>query len=181
MYKSDTFSISSLELSDAESLTRMMTSNSERFQKYFPKTLSQNLNVEDSKTYILRKAIENKNKMEFTFAIKDNITQNVAGLVILKDLDMTKRVGEFAYAMDEKFGGKGWMTIAVNELTKFAFKELELKTLKIITHRSNPGSCRIAEKNGYVWEKTLKKEYTPINGSPLDMELYILNHPNERE
>jgi len=179
MYKSETFSISPLGLSDAESLTRMMTLNAERFQKYFPKTLSQNLNIEDSKSYILRKAVENKNKIEFTFAIKETESQNVAGLIILKELDMTKREGEFAYAMDEKFEGKGWMTIAVNEFAKFAFYEIDLKTLKIITHRSNLGSCKVAEKNRFIWKETLKDEYTPVNGSPLDMELYTLQNPNE--
>jgi ribosomal-protein-alanine N-acetyltransferase len=181
MYKSDIFSITSLEVSDAKSLTQMMTSNAERFQKYFPKTLSQNLTVEDSKAYILRKAIENKNKIEFTFAIKENESQSVTGLIILKELDMTKKEGELAYAIDEMFEGRGWMTIAVHELTNFAFNELRLKTLKIITHRINLGSCKIAEKNGFVWKKTLKKEFTSINGSPIDMELYTLQNPNVSE
>lgn len=179
MYKSDLFSISRLETSDAESLTRMMTSNAERFQKYFPKTLSQNLNVEDSKAYILRKAIENKNKIEFTFAIKDQVSNNIAGLIILKEIDMTERKGELAYAMDEKFGGKGWMTIAVSELSNFAFKKLDLKTLEIITHSTNLASCKIAKKNGYIWKRTLKSEFTPISGSPVDMELYTFQNPNQ--
>ena len=175
MYKSDTFCITEFELSDAENLCSVMTSNSAQFQKFFPKTLSQNLTVEDSRAYILGKAIENKNKMEYTFAIKDSVTQNVAGIIILKDLDMTQKVGELAYAMDKNFGGKGWMSLAVKELSKYAFKELGLKTLKIITHHTNLGSCKIATKNGYVWQRTLKNEYTPVNGSPLDMELYELN------
>ena len=62
MYKSDTFWITEFELSDADNLSHLMKSNSDRFQKYFPKTLSQNLTIEDSKAYILRKAVENKNK-----------------------------------------------------------------------------------------------------------------------
>ena len=175
MYKSDTFWITEFELSDAESLCSVMTSNSEQFQKFFPKTLSQNLTVVGSKAYILQKAIENKNKIEYTFAIKDSLTQNVAGIIILKDLDMTQQVGELAYAMDKGFGGKGWMSLAVKELSKYAFRELGLKTLKIITHHTNLGSCKIATKNGYVWQRTLKNEHTPVGGAPLDMELYELN------
>ncbi len=175
MYKSDVFWITEFELSDAESLCSMMTSNSECFQDYFPSTLSQNLTVADSKAYILEKAVENENKTEFTFGIKDNETQNVVGIIILKDLDMTQQVGELAYAMDMNFGGKGWMSLAVKELSKYAFNTLGLKTLKIISHRTNLGSCRIAIKNDYVWQRTLKNEHTPPNGSPLDMELYELN------
>jgi ribosomal-protein-alanine N-acetyltransferase len=167
MFKSDTFWITEFELSDADKLSHLMTLNSEHFQKYFPKTLSQNLTIEDSKAYILRKEVENKNKIEFTFAIKDNLTQDLA--------DITKQEGEVAYAMDKSFEGKGWATIAVKELSKYAFDTLSLKTLKIITHRTNLGSCKIAIKNGYVWKRTLKNEHTPVNESPLDMELYELN------
>jgi ribosomal-protein-alanine N-acetyltransferase len=175
MFKSDTFWISDFELSDAENLCNMMTSNSERFRDYFPSTLSQNLTISDSKAYILRKANENKNKLEFTFAIKENSSQNLAGILILKDLDMTKKVGELAYAMDESFAGKGWVSLAVKEFSKYAFNTLGLKTLKIISHRTNLGSCKVAIKNGYVWQGTLKNEHTPPNGTPLDMELYELN------
>ena len=175
MFKSDTFWITEFEPSDAAKLNYLMKSNSERFQKYFPTTLSQNLTVEDSKAYILRKAIQNKNKIEFTFAIKENLTQNIAGIVILKDLDISQQVGELAYAIDKKFEGKGWMTLVVKELSKYAFNTLGLKTLKIISHRTNLGSCKIAIKNGYVWQRTLKNEHTPVHGSPLDMELYELN------
>jgi ribosomal-protein-alanine N-acetyltransferase len=174
MYKSDNFWITDFELSDAKNLCNMMTLNKERFEKYFPKTLSQNLTSEDSRAYILRKTVENKNNIEFTFAIKDNETQNVVGIIILKDLDMTQQVGELAYAMDKRFGGKGWMSLAVKELSKFAFNTLNLKTVKIISHRTNLGSCKVAIKNGYVWQRTLKNEHTPANGSPLDMELYEL-------
>jgi len=175
MYKSDNFWITDFELSDAKKLCNMMTSNKERFENYFPKTLSQNLTIEDSRAYILRKTVENKNNIEFTFAIKDNETQNVVGIIILKDLDMTQQVGELAYAMDMSFEGRGWMSLAVKELSKFALNTLNLKTVKIISHRTNLGSCKVAIKNGYVWQQTLKNEHTPINGSPIDMELYELN------
>lgn len=174
MYKSDKFWITGFELSDAKSLSNLMTSNSERFQDYFPSTLSQNLTVADSKAYILRKTVENENKTEITFAIKDNLTQNVAGIIILKDLDMEQQVGELAYAMDKSFGGKGWMSVAVKELSKYAFNTLNLKTVKIISHKTNLGSCKIAVKNDFVWQRTLKNEHTPPNSSPLDMELYEL-------
>jgi ribosomal-protein-alanine N-acetyltransferase len=175
MYNSDVFCITGFDVSDAQSLCYMMSSNLERFQRYFPKTSSQNLTIEDSKAYIHRKAIENKHKIELTFAIKENSTQKVAGIIILKDLDMTHKTAELAYAMDKTFEGRGWTTLAVKELSKYAFHTLGLKTLKIISHKSNLGSCKIARKNGYVWQRTLKNEHTPFNESPLDMELYELN------
>ena len=175
MHNSKAFHITPLKKKDAVSLYSMMASNAERFAEFFPKTLAQNLNVEDSKEFIVRKTIENKNKIELTFALKESMSEKIIGIIILKELDMTERVGELAYAMDRKYSGKGWMSQAVKEFSAFAFNEIELKTLQIITHKSNIGSCKVAEKNGFIWQRTLKNGYTPTNGNPMDMEVYELS------
>ena len=65
---------------------------------------------------------------------------------------------------------------AVSEMSNFAIEELKLKTLQIIAHKSNLGSCKVAMKNGFIWQRTLLDEFTPINELPLDMELYELNN-----
>ena len=59
-------------------------------------------------------------------------------------------------------------------MSKFAFEELGLKTIQIIAHKTNIGSCKVAEKNGFVWKTTLLNEFTPTNEAALDMELYEL-------
>lgn len=59
-------------------------------------------------------------------------------------------------------------------MAKFAFDELGLKTLQIISHKTNLRSIKVAENNGFVWQRTLLNEFTPTNESPLDMELYEL-------
>ena len=175
MVSSKRFYIAPFHAKDATSLYNMMSSNKKSFQEFFPKTLAQNLSIEDSKTFIDRKTLENKNKIELTFALKEKSTEEIIGILILKELDMTIKRGELAYAMDQKYEGKGWMTQAVKEFSNYAFNELALKTLQIISHKTNIGSCKVAEKNGFVWKKTLKNVYTPVNGTPMDMELYELS------
>ena len=49
-----------------------------------------------------------------------------------------------------------------------------LKTIQIISHKTNFGSVKVAENNGFIWKKTLQNEFTPTNETPLDMELYEL-------
>ena len=156
------------------SLSKLMVLNKERFQRYFPKTLAQNLSESDSKSYIEKKTQEQKNKTEFTFAIKFENSQSVAGLVILKDIDRDTKTAELAYCIGENFEGKGLMTKAIIEVSKTAFYEFNLSTLKIIVHKTHSASIRVAEKAGFIWKKTLEKEYTPPGESPLDMELYEL-------
>jgi ribosomal-protein-alanine N-acetyltransferase len=49
-----------------------------------------------------------------------------------------------------------------------------LKTLQIISHKTNFGSIKVAENSGFVWKRTLANEFTPTDELPLDMELYEL-------
>lgn len=171
----ESFSLEVLKPQDARSLSRLMISNGRRFQQFLPKTLSQNLSEADSKNYIQHKTKQIKNKEEFTFAIKDNDSGDVAGLVILKNIDLTLQQGEFAYCLGQKFSGKGWMTRSVKAVIDYGFKKLKLETLQIIIHKANLPSIQIAERNGFIWIKTLENEHFNEE-SVLDMELYELYH-----
>lgn len=170
------FKVTELKQQDALSLHHLMASNKERFSPFFPKTLKQNLSVKASKAYIERKGKEQLEKIEFTWGIKDNVTNSVIGLIILKELDWNKGIGEFAYCIDKNFEGKGWITHIVKEASEYAFNNLGLKTLQIIVHKSNKASTRVAEKCGFTWQKTLIQSYTPPGKNPLDMELFELYH-----
>jgi len=174
MDKAKTFYIGPMNFADATSLHKLMSENKEHFGKYLPVTLSQNQTLEDSEAYIQQKAIENDAKTCITFAIKEKTTEAIAGLIIIKKIDFDKKQGEFAYGIGSKFESRGWTSGAVKEMLGFASKSLGLALLQIITHKSNIGSCKVAEKNGFRWQRTLEKEFTPTIGSPMDMELYEL-------
>ena len=64
-----------------------------------------------------------------------------------------------------------FIDIRINNFTYSWFNKFQ-----IIAHKTNIGSCKVAEKCGFEWKKTLLNEYTPPNESPLDMELYELEH-----
>ncbi|QCX02400.1 GNAT family N-acetyltransferase [Aggregatimonas sangjinii] len=172
MISGEYFTIDVLQLSDAPSLSKMMVENRSRFQRFFPYTLAQNLTPAASEEYIQRKKKQNTERTEFTWTIRDKKTTKIAGLIILKELDWKRGVGELAYCIGQKFEGLGWVTRTVETITKYAFSELRLRTLQIITHKTNIGSIRVAEKCGFQWQKKLVKSYTAPDGIALDMELY---------
>ena len=174
----ENFRIEPLIPEEATSLCRFMVSNTNRFNRYLPKTLAENTNPTDSEAYINRKNWEADEKVEFTFAIKEKVSGNIVGLIILKDLDWDKKQGEFAYCIDKGWEGKGVMTAVVENLSSYAFSELQLKVLHIIAHQSNIASLKVAENAGFVWKMTLNNEHTPPNEPPMDMELYELKIPN---
>ena len=176
IYSSEHIKVSHLKPEDALHLNKLLVSNTERLKRYLPKTLAANRTLESTKSYIDSKIKAMESHSEFVYTIKDRNTNNIAGLVILKNIDWTKKRGEFAYCIGQKFEGKGWMSEAIKASTKFAVNQLELKTLQIISHKSNKGSVKVAEKCGYKWVETLPEEFTPLNEAPLDMELYELRH-----
>ncbi len=168
------FSIVVLDLADVENLNSMLLKNTKRFQRYFPKTLEQNQNLEMTKNYILKKKSLIDSKEEYTFGIKVNSTEKIAGLVILKNINREIADAEAAYCLDVDFGGKGLMTKSVNKICEFAKEKCDLKSLFILVHKTNIPSVRVAEKTGFVWSETEFKSFTPVNEViPIDMEKFI--------
>lgn len=150
--------------------------NEERLKRFFPKTLEENLTPDLSKYFVERKIKAFEAKEEFLFVLKGKANHSIIGLIYLKELDWQKKQGELAYAISYQAEGKGYMTETINALSDWALKKLQLKTLQIITHKSNIGSVRVAEKCGYIWKGILSAEHTPPGELPLDMELYELNY-----
>ncbi len=165
-----------LESNDANQLYQFMIDNKERLKFFFPVTLEMNSSLEKSIEYISIKNKEIEEKSNFTFAIRNINNENIVGLMIIKKIDWDKKQGEFAYCIGSEFEGKGLTSFAVKEMTKFSFEELGLKTLQIISHKTNLGSIEVAKNNGFVWQQTLLNEFTPTNEEPLDMELYVLSN-----
>ncbi|WP_169051646.1 GNAT family N-acetyltransferase [Flavobacterium sp. H122] len=166
--------IDKLKPIDSNQLHQFMSDNKERLKLFFPVTLEMNSSLEKTEEYISIKNKEIEEKTNFTFAIRDKNNQQIAGLMIIKKIDWDNKQGEFAYCIGSEFEGKGLTSFAVKEMADFAFEDLGLKTLQIIAHKTNLGSVKVAKNNGFVWQKTLINEFTPTNGTPLDMELYEL-------
>ena len=166
------FIIDPLKSTDANQLFQFMEDNNERLQRYFPVTLLSNVTREKTTEYIVIKNKEIVEKLNFTFAIRNKKSEEIAGLIIIKKINWDKKQGELAYCIGSEHEKKGLTTFALKEMSQFAFNKLKLKTLQIISHKTNFGSIKVAENNCFVWQRTLVNEFTPMNEKPLDMELY---------
>ena len=169
---SEDFIIDPLKSTDANQLFQFMEDNNERLQRYFPVTLSSTATFEKTTEYIVIKNKEIVEKSNFTFAIRNKISEEIAGLMIIKKINWDKKQGELAYCISSEYEKKGVTTFAVKQMSQFAFNKLRLKTLQIISHKTNFGSIKVAENNRFVWQRTVVNEFTPMNEKPLDMELY---------
>lgn len=172
----DDFEINPIHNGDSWKVCNFMVANEDRFKNYFPGTLAESSTPNLAKIFVENKAKKFENKEEFLFTLKHSETRELAGLIYIKELDYTKKQGEFAYCIGYPFKGKKLITKAVKLLSEYAFSDLDLKSLQIIVHKDNTPSINVAKNNNYKWIETLKNEFTPPNGKPLDMELYELHN-----
>ncbi|PCJ97606.1 MAG: GNAT family N-acetyltransferase [Flavobacteriaceae bacterium] len=171
----ETFDIALIHDKDAWAVCDLVIANEDRFKRYFPITLAENLTPTLSKNFCVKKVKQFLNKEEYLFTIKEKETHALVGLVYIKNLDWNIRQGEFGYCIGYPFKGKGVITKAIKVLSEYAFKKLGLESLQIIVHKTNIASIKVAEDNSFLWMKTLEKGFTPPNEEALDMELYVLS------
>ncbi|QCE41076.1 GNAT family N-acetyltransferase [Psychroserpens sp. NJDZ02] len=172
----DDFDITPINTNDAWALCDLMITNSDRFKRFFPGTLKDNLNPTLSQLFVEKKLKQFQKKEEFLFTLKVSQTSKLIGLIYIKALDWSINQGEFAYCIDYNYKGQGIISKAITALSNYAFTSLDLKTLQIIAHKDNLPSVNVATNNGFQWIKTLKNECTPTDDNPLDMELYELHN-----
>ena len=170
----DGFEINPIHEGDAWKTCDLMVANADRFKRYFPSTLAQNLNPTLSQLFVEKMVKEFDNREVFLFTLKHSETRKLAGLIYIKELDWEKKQGEFAYCIGYTFEGQGLTSKEVKALSKHAFTDLGLETLQIIAHKENIPSVTVATKNNFEWQKTLIGSYTPPGEQPLNMELYEL-------
>ena len=86
------------------------------------------------------------------------------------------RAAHIGYWIDRNFANRGHMTAAVNMVTDFAFKELELHRIEINIRPENEPSIRVAEKCGYLYEG-LRPRYLHIDGAWRDHHCFVRENP----
>jgi ribosomal-protein-alanine N-acetyltransferase len=153
-------------------ICNMIVANEDRLQRYFPSTKAANLTPDLSKRFAQVKSKKFDENVEYLFILKPEGLREVIGLIYIKEINWKSKQGEFAYCIDYKYEGKGITTIVIHALVNYAFETLGLRTLQIITHKTNVSSVKVAEKCNFTWVKTLEKSFAPPGKQALDMELY---------
>jgi len=172
--ENESIDICKISKKDAWSVCDFIVANEDRLFDFFPSTREQNLTPDLSRRFTGIKERQFDEDEEFLFTLRVKGERKIIGLVYIKELDWTKKQGEFAYAIDYNYEGKGITSKVVKILSEYAFEVLALETLQIIVHKTNIGSIRVAEKNNFTRIRTLEKKFTPRGKDPLDMELYEL-------
>ena len=77
------------------------------------------------------------------------------GQVVLWRFKNNPKSCSISYWIGLEFCGRGLATAAINLVTTYAFKELDVKSIEAMIHEDNLSSIRVAEKAKFTKSKTL--------------------------
>jgi len=90
----------------------------------------------------------------------------------LHRIDWDARKFEIGYWVRARCVGKGYVTEAVDGLTRFAARHLDANRLEIRCDARNLRSARVAERLGFTLEGTLRSERRGGGGRRVDTRVY---------
>lgn len=97
----------------------------------------------------------------------------IGGIGITLQSDVHRKSAEIGYWLGEPFWGKGIITKALCEMTRYAFDNFDLIRLFAYVFETNPASMRVLEKAGYKMEGRLRKSVVK-DGQILDQMVYAI-------
>jgi RimJ/RimL family protein N-acetyltransferase len=90
------------------------------------------------------------------FTIEDPGDGRFLGIAVAPAIRRDERSAELGYVVHPDARGRGVATVALERLTAWAFGELDAIRLELLISTENPASKRVAERNGYRYEGTLR-------------------------
>jgi [ribosomal protein S5]-alanine N-acetyltransferase len=70
--------------------------------------------------------------------------------------DVHRLTAEIGYWLGEPFWGRGFATLALAAVTRYAFATFDLRRIQATVYKWNPASARVLEKAGYQLEGCLR-------------------------
>lgn len=107
-------------------------------------------------------ALKEDNKIIGTIGFVDNIA---------RPYENGKGIG---YALSEKHWGQGYMTEAVKEIIRYGFEVVGFEIIHINCYAFNLRSKKVIEKSGFIYEGTLRKATTTIDGKVVDLHYFSI-------
>lgn len=163
-----------VEPDDALPLYTLVSTNADRLRDSFPKTLEFFKSVEDAQKRITLMMEHAKDGRAFLFVVITDDTQELIGILSIKEVDRRSMKAEIAYYISGGYEGKGITTHGVRFLATYAFNEVGLRKVYARVFPYNEGSKHVLLKNGFDLEGVLRNELRNGNGVLCDIEYYGL-------
>lgn len=151
----DNLQLKLLTHADATVFYDLICKNREHLERFVPR-IGENTDVAATKRVIdlfLRQLLE-RNGFRAGIVFGDTLV-GVAGL---KYIDWLNRKTEVMYWVDCDYQNRGIATACVRQLLSVSFKHYDLEKVQLRANEHNTASIRVAEKCGFVFEGTARRD-----------------------
>jgi ribosomal-protein-serine acetyltransferase len=170
----DTYRLRLIAEEDASALFHLIEKNRTRLRDYFPNSIKSIISADSALLYIREKIRQSQNKVFYCFVIEEQNTKGLVGIVFVKNVEWTIPKAELAYFIDSDFEGKGIISKSLALVIRYGFETLKLNKLYLRAAGDNKASQRVAEKNGFRQEGTLRSDFKTSDGKLIDLIYYGL-------
>ncbi len=170
----DHYLLRQLQVQDLENYFSLIERNRKRLEDFFAGTVAITRTLEDTRIHLEDVISKAAKKQYCPFIVEDEHTGRIISSIQVKNFDWNVPKAELGYYIDEAYEGKGIVTKATALIIGYCFRELDLAKLFIRTHEANAGSRKVAEKNGFKLEGTIRKDYKTTSGRFVDLMYYGL-------
>lgn len=166
------FRIIGFDTNQASALFTLIDANRTRLETYFAGTVKHTKTLEETIDYCRQIAIWKEDKSYFMYPILDTKRNTLIGLIDVKNIDWNVPKAEIGYFIDHKQQGKGVISNALKILIRFLIKEYHFKKLLCRINSQNVASIRVALKNGFELEGTIRNDYRTTSNEVVDLNYY---------
>ena len=147
------------QIGDGMQLNAAVLESLEMLKKFMP-WVKEIPTINDSEEFVRLSAanwiLKKNDEPYLPIFIFDKVDQKLLGCTGYHHFDWEIPSLETGYWLRSNAIGQGFMTEAINALTQYAFKELNVKRISISCEISNQRSKKIPERLGFIQEATLK-------------------------
>lgn len=149
----------------AEQVVDYYKQNKEFLEAFEPVRNEEFFSLEYQREVLRNEMLEYEDKTAFRFYIMlTGRPSRIIGIIGLNNVVWGAFCSAFlGYKLDRNFLNRGYMSMAVEMLTKYAFEELHLHRIEANVMPKNKASLRVLEKNHFRNEG-VSKYYLNING-----------------
>lgn len=166
------------DISLAEQVTNYYNRNRKFLEDYEPRRDEQFFSLEYQQEVLKKEMDAFQQKNAFRFYIKPtDQSHKIIGIIGLNNVVWGAFCSAFlGYKLDESFINRGYMSMAVGMLVRYAFDVLHLHRIEANVMPKNIASLRVLEKNSFISEG-ISKYYLNINGIWEDhIHMVRINH-----
>ncbi|MCD6012815.1 MAG: hypothetical protein K0Q79_2677 [Flavipsychrobacter sp.] len=175
----DNYTIRYVSIDDLHDYFNLIDNNRLRLEDFFAGTVAITKTIDDTKIHLEDVTTKLAQRKYFPFVVVDNTTGMIIASIQVKSVDWSIPKAELGYYIDVHYEGKGIIRKATALIIDFCLNELKMEKVYIRTHESNIPSIKVAEKNGFEYEGTIRKDYKTTSGKVVDIMYFGLLRENK--